>query len=65
MDFGEAIRICLRNDVKVYPVPATGGFKIEVSINEKRTTFEKIIKKKEVDEAMRKTYVHFAKQINS
>ena len=64
MKFEEAIKLCLRNDIKVYPVNVKQGWMIEVEQNKKTKRINKIIKNNEIDQAMKKTYIYYAKKIN-
>lgn len=63
MNFNEAIKICLRNGVKVYPVYKGGKWYIETMILDKKKTFDKEVQNKDIDGAMKKTYVYLAKKL--
>ena len=52
---------CFRNNIKVYPIFTVVGWKIQVSINNKITTYNKVLNtNKEKNEAITKTYIHLA-----
>lgn len=64
IDINKAMSICVRNGVKVYPVPVGGSFHIEVvngTALPKR--YEKKVSSKDVAAAVRKTYIAWAKSI--
>ena len=63
MNFNEAIKICLRNGVKVYPVYKNGKWYIETMILDKKKIIDKPIQNKEIDNAVKKTYIHLAKKL--
>lgn len=65
MKFQEAIKICLNAKLKVYPVHSKDGWRIEVDQNGETNTIKKVIKNKEIDQAMKKTYIYYAKKIQS
>ncbi|QOD60630.1 hypothetical protein H9I45_15020 [Polaribacter haliotis] len=64
LDINKAMSICIRNGVKVYPVPVGRMFAIEVDKGAgvfKR--YETLVSSKEVAASQRKTYIAWAKQI--
>ena len=65
MDVSQAMSICFKNNVKVYPIMFKGSFKVQVSFDGKIKTFDKMIGKNEVNEALTKTYLHYAEKFNS
>jgi len=64
IDINKAMSICIRNGVKVYPVPVGRMFAIEVdkSSGELRR-YDNLVSSKEVATAQRKTYIAWAKLI--
>jgi hypothetical protein len=62
MSINEAMSICFKNGIKVYPVIYGKKHKIEYSLNGKsQTRYEKILQNsKEISIAMKKTYVYLA-----
>lgn len=63
MKIDEAIKICLRNGVKVYPIYKSGKWYIETMILDKKKTFDKEVQNKDIDNAIKKTYVYMAKKL--
>lgn len=64
IDINKAMSVCIRNGVKVYPVPVGRMFAIEVdkgSGNLKR--YDSLVSGKEVAAAVRKTYIAYSKLI--
>lgn len=64
IDINTAMSICIREGVKVYPVPIGKQFAIEVDKGSgppKR--YDSLVGSKEVAAAQRKTYIAYAKQI--
>jgi len=64
IDINHAMSICIRNGLKVYPVPIGSRFAIEVdkgSATPKR--YDVLVSSKEVHTAVRKTYIAYAKLI--
>jgi len=64
IDINKAMSICIRNGVKVYPVPVGRLFAIEVDKGAaipKR--YDKLVSGKEVAAAVRKTYIAYSKLI--
>lgn len=60
-DINKAMQICHKNGVKVYPIP---GFYIEVSApGSKPKKIDKKLTQKEVNEAITKTYIYYAKKL--
>ena len=64
IDINKAMSICIRNGVKVYPVPVGRMFAIEVDKGAaipKR--YDQLVSGKEVAAAVRKTYIAYSKLI--
>ena len=64
IDINKAMSVCIRNGVKVYPVPVGRMFAIEVEKGAaipKR--YERLVSSKEVASAVRKTYIAYSKAI--
>lgn len=64
LDINKAMSICIRNNIKVYPVPVGSQFAIEVDKGvgcPKR--YDLLVSSKEVAAAVRKTWIAFAKLI--
>jgi hypothetical protein len=63
-NISEAMSICFMNKIKVYPVIAGKKHQIEYSKDDVvQTRYKKILGKKEVNDAMTKTYFFLAKQL--
>lgn len=64
IDINKAMSVCIRNGVKIYPVPVGRQFVIEVEqgSGEKRR-YDKKVSSKEVAAAVRKTYIAYCKSI--
>lgn len=62
-DINQALQICYRNNVKVYPVNVNWKWYIEADINGKKKRFSKAVQPKEVNESVTKTYIHYANQL--
>ena len=64
IDINKAMSICIRNGVKVYPVPVGRMFAIEVDKGEPTPKrYETLVSQKEVAAAVRKTYIAWSKAI--
>jgi len=60
IEINKATSICIRNNIKVYPVAEGSRFKIEVDNNGEKIRYSKFVSGKEINVAMTKTYKHFA-----
>ena len=65
IDINTAMSICIRNGIRVYPVPSGRKFKIEVDNNGTKIIYDKEIEGKYVANAHNKTYKHWALKILS
>lgn len=64
IDINKAMSICIRNNVKVYPVPVGKQFVIEVDNGlEEPKRYDKTVSSNNVAAAVRKTYIAYAKSI--
>lgn len=66
MEINQAMLTCHKNGIKVYPIPNTRlGTQIEVKKNEEEPIrYKKRLNSHEdVNEAVKKTYIHFATKI--
>lgn len=64
IDINKAMSICIRNGVKVYPVPVGRMFAVEVDKGDKVTKrYPTLVSQKEVAAAVRKTYIAWSKAI--
>lgn len=64
LDINKAMSICIRNGVKVYPVPVGRLFAIEVDKGiGKPKRYANLVSSKDVSASQRKTYIAWAKQI--
>ena len=65
MQIEDAVSLCMKNGIKVYPVSFNNNHKIEYSRNGiPEKTFDKVlINSKEVNNAIIKTYIYLAKRI--
>lgn len=64
IDINKAMSICIRNGVKIYPVPVGKKFAIEVDkSNAEPKRYDLLVSGKEVAAAVRKTYIAYSKVI--
>lgn len=64
IDINRAMSVCIRNGVKVYPVPVGRLFAVEVQKNEEPPKrYDSLVSSKEVASAVRKTYIAWSKLI--
>ncbi len=63
MDINEAIRICHRNRIYVYPVKVLGCWKVHREYNGKPYTYDKTINVKDQSKAVNATYINLAKKL--
>lgn len=64
IDINTAMSICIRNGIKVYPVPVGRSFAIEVVNGEQSPKrYEKVVSSNQVAAAVRKTYIAYAKVV--
>ena len=66
MNINDAMCICFKNKLIVYPIIEKPGWKVEVNDqkNKKITIYKKIIKSsKDLNEAITKTYIFWAKKL--
>ena len=63
IDINTAMSICIRNGVKVFPIPSGKKFKIQVDKNGTLITYDKEIDGKLVANAMNKTYKYWGLKI--
>lgn len=65
MSISEAVSICVKNEIKVYPVKRRNGWFLQVNFKGVLKTFEKRLdSNKDISDAVQKTYLHYAKKIN-
>ena len=63
MEISNAMSICFKNKIKVYPIKTVVGWKIQVVINNKKTTYDKVLlNKKEINVAIYKSYLYLAEK---
>ena len=61
MEISNAMALCFKNKIKVYPVKTVVGWKIQVVINNKKTTYDKVLlNKKDINVAIYKSYLYLA-----
>lgn len=60
MSISEAISICLKNNTRVYPVIAGNNHKVQVDLNGKIKTFDKLLTQSKLNKALEKTYFFYA-----
>ena len=65
MRFDKYHHKCISNGIKVYPIwiKSISKFRIEVNINGLKKKILKDITQKEINEAMTKTYIFYAKKL--
>lgn len=64
MDINKAMSICFKNDIKVYPVIQNRKQKVAVSFKNKQIKlFDKVLSGKDLNEALVKTYIFYAKKL--
>ena len=63
MEISEAMVLCFKNGIKVYPVKTVTGWKIEYVINSEKHKFNKVLNSnKEKNNATTKSYLYLAKK---
>jgi len=60
IDISHAMGICIKNGIKVYPVPSGRNFKVEVDNNGVPTRYAKEVRQSEINKAVSDTYKYFA-----
>lgn len=64
MSINEAMQICIKNNVKVYGVKRGSEFFVEINEKGKKTSSKiRYNNNKDLNEAVKKTYIHFANKI--
>jgi hypothetical protein len=65
MDINKAMQICLKNKVKVYPeyFSKLKSFKITYTVNGKTKYFDKLIKQKDINNAIVNSYLFLASKL--
>lgn len=58
-----AMALCFKNNIKVYPVGVGRRFKIESNVVDRITTFDKVLTPKQVNGAIEKTYFYYADKL--
>lgn len=65
MSISEAVSICTKNEIKVYPVKRRNGWFLQVNFKGSLKTFEKRLDSNNaIGDAVQKTYLHYANKIN-
>tara|TARA_R110000772_G_C13195550_1_gene429495 strand:+ start:663 stop:893 length:231 start_codon:yes stop_codon:yes gene_type:complete len=63
-NISEAMSICIKNGIYVYPIKANGCWNIQVVNKKKINTFsKKLYSNKEVNDAVVITYIHYFKKL--
>ena len=65
MDINEAMRICFKNNVKIYPQITRSIYKVAIDRNEQVQIGQKTFNNKNIYDAIIKTYLYIAQQLNS
>jgi len=65
MQVHKALHICNSNDIKVYPIISNSKFKVEVDNKGEIITYDKTLTAKELNVAIKKTLIFYAKKINN
>lgn len=64
MEINDAMNICFKNKIKVYPVIENRRQKVAVSFNDKKPkVFDTVVSGKELNEALTKTYIFYANKL--
>ena len=65
MDINKAMSICIKKDIKVYPIYNPPYFYVQVSgyDDEPKTFDKKILKNTELLDAITKTYIFYANKV--
>lgn len=64
MEINDAMSICFKNKIKVYPVIENRRQKVAVSFKNKQIKmFDKVLSGKDLNEALVKTYIFYAKKL--
>lgn len=60
MEFPNILHKCIKNGIKVYPIWKNKKAYIQANVNGKKKTFDKSLSgKKEINEAITKTYIFY------
>ena len=63
MEINKAMLRCFKNNIKVYPIKTALGWKIQYTMLNKKNTFNKILgNKKEINDAIMKSYSYLAEK---
>jgi len=65
MDINEAMRICFKNNVKIYPQITRSIYRVAIDRNEQVQIGQKTFNNKNINDAIIKTYLYIAEQLNS
>lgn len=64
MEINKALSICYKNNTKVYPVKCGYGWKVNyIFKGGKAKEFDKVVKQKDLNNALSSSYVYLAKKI--
>jgi hypothetical protein len=64
MNINDALSLCFKNDIKVYPVIVNGRHKVAAQFQSNPPkVFDKYVAGNELNEALVKTYIHYAKKL--
>ena len=59
-DISEAMSVCMKNGIRVYPIRSEGFWKVQVVNKKDVNTFsKKLYSSNEVNEAVAKTYIYY------
>jgi hypothetical protein len=63
MEISDAMKICFKNGIKIYPINTITGWIIEYTINGKPYKFDKVLNdNKEKNIAVAKSYIYLAEK---
>jgi len=65
MDINEAMRICFKNNVKIYPQITRSIYRVAIDRNGKVQIGQKTFNNKNINDAIIKTYLYIAQELNS
>lgn len=65
MDINEAMRICFKNNVKIYPQINRSIYRVAIDRDEQVQIGQKTFNNKNINNAIIKSYLYIAQELNS
>ena len=65
MEINEAMRICFKNNVKIYPQINRSIYRVAIDRDSQVQIGQKTFNNKNINDAIIKTYLYIAEQLNS